>query len=93
MSKLIPCKHPFSNGSEYMWFLENQCGLCTRYRNGRCRVYNRIEDARWDESMFPYDDLLDYEQYAGKACKRFTTEPQKHANHRREIDGQIVMEV
>ena len=91
MPDLAPCKHVFSNGTEYIWFLEHNCGQCTRFRNGRCRIYNRIELARIDEKYFPYDDLMEYPGYAGKKCKQFTTE--KLIRKRKQISGQIQMEV
>ncbi len=92
MAKTKPCTTVFSNGSEYMWFIENNCDQCTRFRNGKCAVYNKLEMARWDETLFPYDMLLDYEDnVAGKICVRFTDEPQKR--HRRECVGQIGMDI
>lgn len=91
MAELTECKSVFSNGTEYMWFLENQCERCTRFRNGRCRIYSAIEQARWDENCFPYADLMDYKGYAGKECKRFTTEKPAVQRQRKQIDGQIRM--
>lgn len=94
MSKLIPCKTMFSNGSEYMWFLEHQCDQCTRFRKGYCRTFRMMEKARWDEKYFPYDDLMDYEKYAGKKCKRFTTEkPVRKGYARKPVPGQVEMEL
>lgn len=46
MSKLIPCKTMFSNGTEYQWFLEHQCDQCTRFRKGYCRTFRMMEKAR-----------------------------------------------
>ena len=66
----------FSNGSEYEWFLDRYCFNCTRFRNWHCRILRKIEMARWiGEKSFPFDDLLDYEVYAGKVCKSFTDVP------------------
>ena len=92
-AELIECKTMFSNGTEYEWFLEHQCFQCTRFRKGSCRIYRRTEDARFDEKYFPYDDLMDYKGYGGKACKQFTTERPKVIWHRKQMDGQIMMEV
>ena len=94
MAELVPCKHMFSNGSEYMHFIETQCDKCTRFKNGYCRTFRMTDKARWDEKYFPYDDLLEYEQYAGKVCKRFTTEkPKRKKSVRKEIEGQISIEI
>lgn len=92
-AELIECKTTFSNGSEYMWFIENFCDACARFRNGRCRTYAAIEKARWDEKYFPYGDLMDYELYAGKACKRFTKEKPNVVRHRKQLKGQTRMEI
>ena len=92
--KLVECKSVFSNGTEYMWFLENYCDNCTRCRNGRCRILNAIEKARWDEKYFPFKDLNDIEGYAGKYCKSFTREPaQRKRPRRKQVPGQIELEV
>lgn len=81
MDNLVPCNSIFSNGTEYEVFLETQCFRCTRFRNWHCRIVNACEKARWDEKYFPYDDLLEWERYAGKRCKSFTTEPIKREPH------------
>ena len=53
-----------------------------------------MEKARWDEKYFPYDDLMDYEKYAGKECKRFTTEkPVRKGYARKPVPGQVEMEL
>ena len=93
MADLIECKSVFSNGTEYCWFIEHQCDRCTLYRNGRCRTFRRMEMARLDEKYFPYSDLMDYKEYAGKVCKRFTTEKPGKKWHRHEIKGQMEMEI
>ena len=95
LSKHVPCKHMFSNGTEYEYFLETQCERCKRFRNGRCRIYNAIENARWvGEKAFPFNDLLDWESgYAGKTCKSFTTEPlHRTIKPRKEPEGQTELE-
>lgn len=86
--KLIPCRRLFSNGTEFEWFIETQCEKCKRFRNGKCKIYNACWDARWDENKFPYDDLLEYEHYAGKRCKKFTSEPIKRKRREHIIEGQ-----
>ena len=55
----IPCKHPFSNGTEFEMFLEN-CYGCSRYRNGKCRIVYACEKAMFDIKYFPYDDKAIY---------------------------------
>ena len=91
-AELIECTSVFSNGTEYMWFLEHQCERCTRFRNGHCRTYRMIEQARWDEKCFPYADLMDHQKYAGKVCKKFTDEKPVKKWHRHEVEGQTEME-
>ena len=94
--KRIPCKSMFSNGTEYEFFLETQCfNGCTRFRKGQCRIYHRIEDARWvGKEVFPFDDLLDWEHYAGKACKSYTTKPLERKKPQHKVDkNQIEMEI
>lgn len=83
----------FSNGEEYLWFLENNCeNGCKRLRNGQCSIFRRLEEARFDESRFPYSELLDYAGgYGGKECKRFTTDPPERKASNKPIDGQITM--
>lgn len=86
--ELVPCKRIFSNGMEFEYFIETQCEKCTRLRNGKCRIYNACWAARWDEKKFPYDDLLEYEHYAGKKCKKFTDEPIRKKRREHIIEGQ-----
>ena len=93
MAELIECKTMFSNGTEYMWFIENNCDRCVRFRNGRCRTYRRTEMARLDEKYFPYEDLMDYKGCAGKKCKRFSDEKPEKKWHRHEVEGQTRMDV
>lgn len=92
-AELIECKTMFSNGTEYEWFLEHQCFRCTRFRKGYCRTYRMTEKARWDEKYFPYDDLMDYKRYGGKECKRFTTEKPAVVRHRKQVEGQVKMNI
>lgn len=92
----VSCKSIFSNGTEFGMFEESQCCKCTRYRNGKCRIYTAIIKAMFDESFFPYDDLLDWDNgYGGKACKSFTDEPLKRkarqASRNDLIDGQQII--
>lgn len=93
MAELIECKTMFSNATEYMWFIEHNCDRCTRFRKGYCRTYRMTEKARLDEKHFPYSDLMDYKGYAGKVCKRFTTEKSAVVRHMKQIEGQIEMEM
>ena len=91
MAELVDCKTMFSNATEYMWFIEHNCDSCYRFRNWQCKIIHQLENARFDESAFPYDKLWDYDGgIAGKKCKERSTEPIKH--HRRNVKGQISME-
>lgn len=91
--KQIPCKSMFSNGTEYMVFVVDQCDGCTRFRNGRCRIFNACERARFEgEKVFPFDDLLEFEGIGGKVCKSFTTEPLKRKRKAKTDENQITFE-
>ena len=93
MSATVPCKTMFSNGMEFEWFIEHNCERCTRFRGGNCKVYRACQLARWDETKFPYDNLLDFaDGYAGKACRLFTDEPMKRQRREKQISGQITFE-
>lgn len=75
MQETEPCKHIFSNGTQFEIFLETQClNGCVRYRNDHCRILNRIYLAMFFPEKFPYDDLLDSVRYGNKYCKRYSTE-------------------
>lgn len=87
--KLIPCKHIFSNGTEFEFFIETQCEKCKRFRNGKCKIYNACWEARWDENKFPYEYLLEYEHYAGMKCKKFTDMPIKRKRKAHNVEGQL----
>ena len=91
MAELIDCTTLFSNGMEYEWFIENNCESCTRFRNWQCAIVHRLENARFDETVFPYEHLWDYKGYAGKKCKEWSNEPIKR--HRKNVRGQIAMEL
>lgn len=93
--KRIPCRYMFSNGTEYEIFLETQCYKCSRFRNGRCKTFYAIEKARWvGEKAFPFDDLLDWEHFGGKTCKRFIDEPirRKKPCFRKPLKNQMKLE-
>ena len=93
--ELVPCKHMFSNGTEFAYFVETQCfNGCSYYRRHHCKILNAIEVARWiGESVFPFEWLLDWKHYAGKRCKRFSTEPiPRKQKTTRPIEGQVMME-
>jgi hypothetical protein len=93
MPEMIPCKTMFSNGTEFEYFIETQCEKCTRFRKGRCRIYNACHKARFDKKYFPFSELLDIEGYAGKRCKRFTDKPLQYGKKPiKNIDGQLSME-
>lgn len=90
---LVPCTRMFSNGSEYEWFIENNCmNGCTRFRKGYCRIFRMTEKARFDPKYFPYDALLQYERYAGMECKHYTTAIPSRKRKPKLIEGQLTME-
>jgi len=93
MTGLTECKHMFSNGTDYECFVFEFCENCTRFRNERCRIFNRLELARFDENVFPYNELAQYSQTGKIICKSFTTEKPVKKWHRKQVDGQTEMEV
>lgn len=86
MDELKPCKHMFSNGTEFECFIY-KCESCTRYRNGKCRTINACYNSMFDKSKFPYDDLAEIE--CAIVCKRYTEEPTKRKRIVKQIDGQM----
>lgn len=89
MHETEPCTHMFSNGMEFEWFIEHNCERCKRYRKGQCKVYNACWEARFDESRFPYEYLLDFaDGVGGKQCKLFTDVPIKRKKQDRPLEGQ-----
>ena len=89
--KTIPCERIFSNGTEFEWFLEQNCERCKRFRNGKCKVYNLCWDARFDKTKFPYEYLLDFASgLGGKVCKLFTDKPIKRKPKYKQVPGQMV---
>ena len=91
MANLIDCKSVFSNGTEYMWFIEHNCDTCKRFRNWQCSIVHQIENAMLDESLFPYDKLWDFEGCVGKRCKEWSDVPIKR--QRRNVKGQTRMDI
>lgn len=87
----VDCRTMFSNGTEFELF-EYHCEKCSKYRNGKCRIFNKIIQAMFlGESAFPFDDLLELSNgIGGKKCKSFTDEPIKRKPyHKKQIYGQI----
>lgn len=61
---------PFSNGMEYEFFKETWCECCThcKYRDdvfpefpekGGCEVLDAMENARFDESKWPANEVIE----------------------------------
>ena len=89
----VDCTKTFSNGTEFQLFLE-RCEHCTRYRAGRCRIVQACYRAMYEEEYFPFKDLQDHARYGGKACRHFTTEPQRRKSKKRaELPGQQTMKL
>ena len=64
---------PFSSGTEFEIFLENFCyrckkhkvredGFCAYVDQGGCNIENAMEDARFDISLFPRNDIVMLEE-------------------------------
>lgn len=90
MSDWKDCEYIFSNGTEFEIFYDH-CLKCTRFRNEKCRILQRIFQAMWDKSKFPYKDLQDHVKYGGKRCRSFTTEKTERHKNKKPVPGQISM--
>lgn len=64
---------PFSNGTDYEIFLDNFCYRCKHGKineNGfaeypekdGCKIWDAMENARFDLSLFPCDDIVQLEK-------------------------------
>ena len=65
---------PFSNGTEYMMFLEHYCERCKQ--NSGCSILKRMDIACFDETQFPNEELLEVRDENGKVisyhqCQKF----------------------
>lgn len=89
MSIAIKPSKPFSNGTEYEVFLCNFCHRCkhgiiseegyAEYpENGGCKIWDALENARFDLNVFPCEDVLQIEKDGHipiwHACKSFETD-------------------
>ena len=88
MLTIKPSK-PFSNGMSYEFFLESFCYRCKHGKinddgfaeypeKGGCKIWDAMENARFDTSLFPCDDVVQTERN-GKVehwniCKCFETD-------------------
>lgn len=73
-------KTTFSTGTEYGLFLEMNCYKCKHYKfneeelmptEDSCKYEKAMLTARFDESKFPHDVIVDEEKTCGKKCLRF----------------------
>lgn len=91
MIEIKPSK-PFSNGIAYEYFLETFCyrcdkhktdknGFCAFVEEGGCPIENAMEDARFDLSRFPSNEIVciirDGQIDYWNVCKEFTTHEPK----------------
>ena len=89
MSVVIKPSKPFSNGTEYEVFLSNFCHRCkhgivseegfAEYpENGGCKIWDAMENARFDTSLFPCNDVVQLERNGEvkhwNVCKCFETD-------------------
>ena len=85
MIKIKPSK-PFSNGMSYEFFVENFCYRCKHGKinkngfaeypeKGGCKVWDSMENARFDLNVFPCEDVVQIEKDGTfpiwHACKHF----------------------
>ena len=86
---MIKPSSPFSNGTEYEIFLDNFCYRCKHGKinengfaeypeKGGCKIWDAMENARFDTSLFPCDDIVEIEKDGyypiWHACKSFATD-------------------
>ena len=79
---------PFSNGTEYEWFRYQFCERCLNYKEnekgfpeypdkGGCPVLDAMENARFDISQFPSEDIRELtnaktgDKIAWHYCRKF----------------------
>lgn len=91
MSKHIESQSkPFSNGTECQFFTENFCDRCKKGlrhddmfpeypENGGCSIWDAMERARFDESVFPSSDIVQLTETDGTVqyyhvCKQFLSD-------------------
>lgn len=103
MSIVMKPSKPFSSGTEYEIFMDSFCNRCKHGKinangfpeypeNGGCKIWDAIECARFDKSLFPASDLPQIEA-DGKVkywhiCKGFETDDQDLMNAYRSIFGE-----
>lgn len=89
MSITLKPSKPFSNGMSYDFFLESFCYRCKHGKvnangfpehpeNGGCKIWDVCENARFDISLYPKNDIVKIEKN-GKivywnVCKSFETD-------------------
>ena len=71
---------PFSSGMEYEYFKENFCERCVRHKvreddgfpefpeKGGCPIEDAMENARFDRSRFPAEDVVRLTDDRGNVC-------------------------
>ena len=78
MPRIMKPSTPFSNGTEYEMFIDNFCARCDKGKlredgfpefpeNGGCSTWDAMENARFDESIFPSNDIVQLCEN-GKVC-------------------------
>lgn len=86
MSVFIRPSKPFSNGMSYEFFMESFCERCKHGKvnkegfaelpeNGGCETWDSLENARYDLSLYPSNDVVEIEKDNGieyaHICKHF----------------------
>lgn len=78
MPRIMKPSKPFSNGTEYEVFIDNFCAQCDKGKlradgfpefpeNGGCPIWDAMENARFDKTIFPVNDVVQLEEN-GKVC-------------------------
>ena len=89
MQKTIEPSSPFPNGMSYEYFLEFFCYRCKKGKvnpngfaeypeNGGCTIWDAMENARFEQSLFPCNDVVRIRENGEvkywNVCKAFETD-------------------
>lgn len=95
----------FSSGTEYEIFLGNYCFECGMYKTDKdgmpvqssCKIEKAIAMARFDETVFPHEQVFCQKGKYYHTCTEFITREQLRRERKKPtkkpIKGQITMEV
>lgn len=80
-------KYRPSNGTEGMMFQDKFCNKCTKFRNGRCSIFNRSFFNDINDKNYPKEWV--YDENNKPTCTSFTTETVKRKKVYNDNDGDL----